>query len=195
MTDHQIAPLLEPVLAPFGLELEAVDVVPAGKRRLLRVVVDGDGPDGSGPLLDDIAEATRAISATLDAVDVTGSSPYTLEVSSRGTSRPLTKPQHWRRNRTRLVNLTLAGGQQVTGRITTSTEQAVTLEVDGTEQVVTFADVVKALIQVEMNRKQSLPPGPDQSAGHTGASTGDLDTDDLDADDLDTDDADADEEN
>ena len=62
MRDSQIASLLAPVLTPFGLELETVEVVPAGKRRLLRVVVDGDGPEGRGPLLDDIAAATKAIS-------------------------------------------------------------------------------------------------------------------------------------
>ena len=62
---------------------------PAGKRRLLRVVVDGDGPDGRGPLLDDIAEASKALSAALDTSDAVGTAAYTLEVSSRGVSRPL----------------------------------------------------------------------------------------------------------
>ena len=90
--------LLTPILAQFDLELEAVEVMPAGKRRLLRVVVDGDGPDGRGPLLDDIAEASKALSAALDASDAVGAAAYTLEVSSRGVSRPLTLPRHWRRN-------------------------------------------------------------------------------------------------
>ncbi len=180
--DQQIAPLLEPVLAQFGLELEVVDIVPAGKRRLLRVVVDGDGPEGTGPLLDDIAEATQAISTTLDAVDVTGSSPYTLEVSSRGTSRPLTKPQHWRRNLTRLVTVT-RGAQQITGRIIASDAEAATLDVDGTEQLINFADVDKALIQLEMNRKQ--PPGSDSVAQQSNIAAVDLDPNAFDADDLD----------
>ena len=59
MKDNQLSSLLTPILEHFGLELEEIDVMPAGKRRLLRVVVDGDGPDGRGPLLDDIAEATQ----------------------------------------------------------------------------------------------------------------------------------------
>ena len=49
MKDSQIVGVLTPILDQFGLELEAVEVIPAGKRRLLRVVVDGDGPDGRGP--------------------------------------------------------------------------------------------------------------------------------------------------
>ena len=81
MRESQIVGLLEPVLAQHGLDLDAVEVLPAGKRRLLRVVVDGDGPEGTGPLLDDIAEATRAISVALDESPAVGSAPYTLEVS------------------------------------------------------------------------------------------------------------------
>ena len=155
MKDSQITPLLTPILDQFQLDLETVDIVPAGKRRLLRVVVDGDGPEGTGPLLDDIAEATKAISVALDEADVTGASPYTLEVSSRGVSRPLTLPRHWRRNAGRLVAVTLTDGEQVTGRITTSDDETATLDVNGTDRAVAYADISNALIQVEMNRKQN----------------------------------------
>ena len=93
MKESQIAGVLTPILAQFGLELEAVEIIPAGKRRLLRVVVDGDGPDGNGPLLDEIAEASKAASAALDSADVTGNAAYTLrsdfpwsEPSPRATS-------------------------------------------------------------------------------------------------------------
>ena len=72
MKDNQLSSLLTPILEHYSLELEEIDVMPAGKRRLLRVVVDGDGPEGRGPLLDDIAEATKAISAFLDTSDVVG---------------------------------------------------------------------------------------------------------------------------
>ena len=94
MTDERLTALLEPVLVPYALELEEVDVRPAGTRRVVKIVVDGDGPDGRGPLLDDIAEATRAISDVLDQGNAMGETPYTLEVSSRGVSRPLTLPRH-----------------------------------------------------------------------------------------------------
>ncbi len=153
MKESQIAGVLTPILAQFGLELEALEVIPAGKRRLLRVVVDGDGPGGRGPLLDDIAEASRALSAELDSSDATGSAAYTLEVSSRGVSRPLELPRHWRRNRGRLVEVTLASGDAVTGRIVDSDDDHARLDVDGTERQVVLAEVSKALIQVEFNRR------------------------------------------
>ena len=153
MKESQIAGVLTPILAQFGLELEAVEVIPAGKRRLLRVVVDGDGPDGRGPLLDDIAAASRALSAELDTSDVVGRSAYTLEVSSRGVSRPLELPRHWRRNHGRLVAVTLAAGDAVTGRIVASDEDGVELDVGGQPWKIAYADVSKALVQVELNRR------------------------------------------
>jgi ribosome maturation factor RimP len=151
--DHQIAPLLTPILSQLDLELEAVEVIPAGKRRLVRIVVDGDGPEGRGPLLDDIATATQAISDALDGSDVTGVSAYTLEVSSRGVSRPLTLPRHWRRNTGRLVAAATVTGEALTGRIISTTDEAAVLDVNGIERVLGFDAVAKAMIQVELNRK------------------------------------------
>src|SRR3954463_5492235 len=98
MRESQIAGLLTPILAQHGLDLDAVEVVPAGKRRLLRIVVDGDGPTGTGPLLDDIAEANKACSVALHDSGVVGPSRYPLEVSPRGVSGPRELPRHWRRN-------------------------------------------------------------------------------------------------
>jgi len=152
MKEPQIAGLLAPILEELSLDLEAVDLIPAGKRKLLRIVVDGDGAGGRGPNLDDIAEATKAISVALDEVDVTGTSPYTLEVSSRGIGRALELPRHWRRNVTRLVAVTTSAGDKLTGRIVSSTEDSVVLDVDGAPRELNLADVSKAQIQVELNR-------------------------------------------
>ncbi|MDP3890793.1 ribosome maturation factor RimP, partial [Nocardioides sp.] len=91
--DRIEAELTDP-LGLLGLDVEAVELTPAGKRRVLRVAVDKDG----GVTLDDVAEATRAVNAVLDDSTVMGEQPYTLEVTSRGVDRPLTLPRHWRRN-------------------------------------------------------------------------------------------------
>ena len=153
MNVSQLPGVLTPILAQFALELEAVEVIPAGKRQLLRVVVDGDGATGTGPLLDDLAEASKALSAALDSSDAVGSTAYTLEVSTRGISRPLERPAHWRRNRGRLVAVTTTDGTTVTGRITGSDEHTAQLDIDGSPQAVALADVTQALVQVELNRR------------------------------------------
>jgi len=155
MRDAAIEAVVIPVLEGFGLELDALEVVPAGKRRVVRIVVDGDGPKGRGPLLDDIASASRAVSDALDGSEAMGQAAYTLEVSSRGVGRPLAAPKHWRRNVTRLVRVDLVGGSQVTGRITSAGEDAVELDADGTPREVRYDDMTKALVQVELNRKLS----------------------------------------
>jgi ribosome maturation factor RimP len=155
MKESQVAGVLTPIFAQFGLELEAVEIIPAGKRRLLRVVVDGDGPGGTGPLLDDIAEASKAASAALDSADVAGNAAYTLEVTSRGVSRPLELPRHWRRNTGRLVVVRLSEGDTITGRIVSNTDDGVRLNVDGEDRQVPFADVDRALVQVELNRPKA----------------------------------------
>jgi ribosome maturation factor RimP len=136
-------------LQELGLDLEAVELTPAGKRRVLRIAVDRDG----GVSLDDVAAATRAVNVAVDESDVMGEHPYTLEVTSRGVDRPLTEPRHWRRNRSRLVKVTLLDGTAVTGRIRDSDDEQVTLEVDGGARALSYQDVSKALVQVEFNRK------------------------------------------
>jgi ribosome maturation factor RimP len=135
-------------LGALGLDVEAVELTPAGKRRILRIAVDGD----RGVTLDDVADATKEVSRVLDASDVMGEQPYTLEVTSRGVDRPLTLPRHWRRNTDRLVKVTTTEGETLSGRITAAGPDAATLDVDGTPREVAYADVAKALVQVEFNR-------------------------------------------
>jgi ribosome maturation factor RimP len=109
--------LAEPAAAAAGLVLESVTVTPAGRRRVLRVVVDlPDGAVGGVPM-EAVASASQALSAALDESSVMGSVPYVLEVSSPGADRPLTEPRHWRRARGRLVQATLVDGSRITGRL------------------------------------------------------------------------------
>src|SRR3954449_9956615 len=94
----RLAETLTSPLGDLGLDLEAVDLSSAGKRRVLRVAIDKDG----GVTMDDIADATREVSRVLDETDVMGAQPYTLGVPSPGAAPPLPLPRHWRRNTGRL---------------------------------------------------------------------------------------------
>ena len=150
-TRDRLAEVLTEPLAANGLDVEAIELTPAGRRRLLRVAVDKDG----GVTMDEIADATKQVSRLLDASDVMGEQPYTLEVTSPGTDRPLTLPRHWRRNESRLVKVTTHDGRTLTGRIGSSDDEAVTLDVDGAERVLPYGEVAKARVQIEFNRKES----------------------------------------
>lgn len=151
-----IEPDLVAALQSAGYDLEAIELTPAGKRRVLRIAVDKDG----GITLDDVAEATRLISDVLEAKDVLGQLPYTLEVTSRGVDRPLTLERHWRRNARRLVKITLVEGGVVSARIVSAGESAATVEDEGTEREVAYADVAKAVVQIEFSRRRSDDTAP-----------------------------------
>jgi ribosome maturation factor RimP len=142
--------LLTPVVAERGLDLEDVQVTPAGKRRLLRVVVDQDG----GVALDSVATISTAVAAALDDSDVMGGSPYVLEVTSPGVDRPLTQPRHWRRARTRLVEATVTEGGTVTGRVVEVGEDGVLLDVAGEGRLIPWPQLTTGRVQVEFNRPQ-----------------------------------------
>jgi len=150
---------LDDPLRALGLDIEAVDITPAGKRRILRVAVDKDG----GVTLDEVAEATREVNRVLDESDVMGEQPYTLEVTSRGVDRPLTLERHWRRNASRLVKVTFNDGESVTGRIVEAAAESVVLDIDGSRREVAYAEVKKALVQVEFNR-QTPDDGDEEEA-------------------------------
>lgn len=145
--------LLTPVVEAAGHDLEDVTVSPAGKRQVVRVIVDKDG----GSTLDDIAEVSRAVSDLLDTAEeqepeLLGGA-YVLEVSSPGVDRRLTQPRHWRRNTGRLVAVGLADGSTVTGRVQSADDLEVVLDVDGAEQRLLLAQVTAGAVQVEFSRR------------------------------------------
>ena len=148
VTDKRLAELIEPVVAAAGMDLESVRMSVAGKRRLLRIVVDGD----HGVSLDDAADVSREISAMLDQANALGEVPYTLEVSSPGVDRPLTEPRHWRRAAGRLVKVKVAGEGTVEGRILAADADGVTLDLAGGERVFGHGELGAGAIQIEFGR-------------------------------------------
>jgi len=151
MNTADIESLVAPVAAAHSLEVDRIEVLAAGRRSVVRIFLDGDGPKGRGPSLDNIASATRAISAAFDDADPTGGRPYTLEVSSRGVTRPLTEAKHYRRNTGRLVAID-AAGEQLTGRVLGVDDTAVEVDVDGQPRRVLLDTITRAVVQIELNR-------------------------------------------
>jgi len=149
--EGRIADVIGPVIAAAGMDLESVRVSAAGRRRLLRVVVDSD----RGVSLDDAAAISRKLSAALDATPVMGDFPYTLEVSSPGVDRPLTDPRHWRRAVGRLVQVTAADAGPISGRVLAADSDGVTLEVAGDHRRFGYAALGAGAIQVEFGHPQT----------------------------------------
>jgi ribosome maturation factor RimP len=141
---------LEPIASNMGLDLEDVEIKSAGKHSIVQVSIDKDG----GINLDEVAQISNQISEALDAKDVLGEKPYTLEVGSPGIDRALTLPRHWRRNNGRLVKINFGSNSEI-GRIIESDDEKVSLEVKGKTRSINFDNIDKAFIQVEFNPKKS----------------------------------------
>ena len=159
---ERLVQLVSPAVEATGHDLEEVTATPAGKRRVVRVVVDRDG----GTNLDHVAAVSRAVSDVLDAAEETEpdllGGAYVLEVSSPGTDRPLTLARHWRRNVGRLVVAHLADGTSAAGRISAADDLDVTLQGDQGPRVLLLAQVVRGAVQVEFTRPDSPEPDSDR---------------------------------
>lgn len=141
---ERVRTALLPVVEAAGFDLEDVTVTAAGRRSIVRVVVDRDG----GLDLDAVAEVSRIVSDALDSSNVAGDAAYTLEVSSPGVDRPLTEPRHWRRATGRLVRTTAAG---VTGRVVDADDERVVLDVGGQRRELTYAEAGRGTVEVEFS--------------------------------------------
>jgi ribosome maturation factor RimP len=143
----RVREVITPVIEQAGYDLEDVNVSRAGRRHVVRVLVDTDG----GINLDDVAVVSREISAALDEAEESGgevlAGEYQLEVGSPGVDRPLTLPRHWRRNRGRLVAV-----NGLTGRVVDVDETGVVLDVDGVSRSLTFAELGPGKVQIEFKR-------------------------------------------
>ena len=140
-TTERLIELLTPVVEQAGLFLEGVETTRAGRYSTVRVIVDL--PDGPGDLdLDAVTEVSQAVSEALDEADpIKGQ--YTLEVTSAGAERELTTPRTFRRATGHEARLVTAE-QTLTGTVLGADEESVTLEVDGTEHTIGYADLIEA---------------------------------------------------
>jgi len=148
----KVRAVIEPVVRAAGLVLEDVVVAAAGRRTVVRVVLDlGDDVIGSLDL-DTVGEVSREISAALDVADPVHG-VYTLEVGTPGTDRPLTELRHFRRARTRLVRLVLTDGSTAEGRLVDADATAFVLQDhEGARRTIEPASVVRGHVEVELTR-------------------------------------------
>jgi ribosome maturation factor RimP len=149
----QISELITPALQQAGYFLEDVNLVTPGQHRIVTIIVDGERALN----LDQVTVATKMISELLDEAQFMGETPFTLEVTSPGVDRPLTQPRHFSKNTDRLLKVVKTDGEVVTGRISSNTENDVTLLVtekkESKDIVLTFSEIKRATVEIEFNRK------------------------------------------
>lgn len=148
-TGNRLEQVLRPLVVGAGYDLDEVSVTAAGRRSVVRVVVDAEG----GIDLDGVAQVSRAISSALDEQSQSGvlAGAYVLEVSSPGIDRPLREARHWRRAIGRLVTVAV-GGAAITGRVVRVGDEGVELRVAGDETHYDWDVLGPGRVQVEFNR-------------------------------------------
>lgn len=145
---NRLEPIVVDAVTEAGFELDSLDVQQAGRRKLVKVVIDCD--DGVGS--DQIAVVSRAVSKALDQHEDVLAGAYTLEVTSPGVTRPLATPRHWRRAKFRQVRITPTEGADFLARVGDAGEKSVRVLANGKIRDVAYADVAKAVIEVEFRQ-------------------------------------------
>jgi ribosome maturation factor RimP len=141
---EEIIAVITPALEALGFYLEDVTITSAGRRSMITIIIDGD----THLFLDKVTVATKAVGEIVEGIQSLGQTPFTLEVTSPGLDRPLTKPRHWRKNIGRLVKIVLLDGQEIKGRVKDVSEISTTVA----EQVVKFSDIKRATLEVEFKQ-------------------------------------------
>jgi len=141
---EDISAAVTPALSALGFYLEDVTITSAGRRSMLTIIVDGD----THLSLDQVTSATKAIGEIAEGLQSLGDTPFTLEVTSPGLDRPLTKPRHWRKNIDRLVKVVSLDGSVVNGRIKSATETDVLIG----DVSIEFSAIKRATLEVEFKQ-------------------------------------------
>ena len=138
---EDISAAITPALEALGFYLEDVTIISAGRRSMLTVIVDGD----THLSLDQVTSATKAIGEIVESVQSLGETPFTLEVTSPGLDRPLTKVRHWQKNINRLIKVVLLDGSEIKGRIIDVSEVSATVD----EKNINYSDIKRATLEIE----------------------------------------------
>ena len=130
MSRDSLISLLEPTIERLGYELADLELKIGGRDGLVRVYIDkADGID-----IEDCEAVSRQVSAILDVEDPLPGH-YTLEVSSPGLDRTLTKPAHFQRFMGEDVRVKLrfplAGRRNFKGALKSADDENIEVEVDG----------------------------------------------------------------
>jgi ribosome maturation factor RimP len=116
------------VAAAQGIEVVDVELRGGGKARTLRITIDKP----EGVTHEDCAMVSRDVSTILDVEDAVQGASYTLEVSSPGLDRPLTRPEDYRRFAGSRLKLTtrepVNGNRHFEARLQSFTDGKLTLE-------------------------------------------------------------------
>ena len=134
--------LAERAASTHGVEVLELKLRGQGRGRVLSVILDADDPVEA----DVVERVSKDLSRALDQADPLEGS-YTLEVTTPGLGRPLQSARDFRRQRGHEVSIVRAdAASPLRGVVRDADDQAVTLDVDGSQLQVPLSDVVRGTV-------------------------------------------------
>jgi len=130
--------LAERAASTHGVEVLELKLHGQGRGRVLSVILDADDPVEA----DVVERVSKDLSRALDQADPL-QGRYTLEVTTPGLGRPLQSARDFRRQRGHEVSIVRGAASSVQGVVLDADDQAVTLDVDGSQVQVPLSDVVR----------------------------------------------------
>ena len=128
---ERVSGLAERAAEGTGIEVVEVQLRGSGKARLLRVYIDKNGGVTHG----DCELISEKFGALLDQEDAIPEDSYTLEVSSPGVERKLTKPRDFERVLGQKIRLALRepvnGARSVEGKLLAVADETLEVETAG----------------------------------------------------------------
>lgn len=150
MQKHYLADILEPVIDQMGYD--TVRIMTIGEKDPTLQIMIEHKESGKELTVDDCAAVSRAVSAVLDEKDSIDGR-YTLEISSPGLDRPLTKPEHFLRYIGYAVKVETVEPVEKRKRFkgtlkNISADNVITIDMEDKDYSVAFANIAKAKIVI-----------------------------------------------
>ena len=140
--------MIDPILSNERMELVDIEYRRESKGWVLRLILDKEG----GITLDDCTRVSQEVGRSLDVEDVI-QTPYTLEVSSPGLTRPLKTQKDFMKYRHRLIKVRtvdpVQNRRQFKGRLLEVSENGIEIDVDGGIFRIPLSNVARANLEMD----------------------------------------------
>jgi ribosome maturation factor RimP len=145
---HQVMKILTPILLDEGMECVDLEYRREAQGWVLRLYIDKEG----GVTLDDCTRINQKVGRLLDVENLI-ETPYHLEVSSPGLTRPLKTERDFIRYQNRLIKVNtiepIGNQRQFKGKLLRVTDDGIEIEMDQTTLHIPFRRIAKARLELE----------------------------------------------
>ena len=144
----RVRAIADPILYGEGMELVDIEYRRESKGWVLRITLDKEG----GVTLDDCSRVSHEVGRNLDVEDLI-QTPYTLEVSSPGLTRPLRDEKDFMKYCHHLIKVKtldpIENRRQFKGRLLGISEKQIEIEIDGGVFQIPLSNVAKANLEYD----------------------------------------------